>query len=361
VKKIEEEDSDEGADEDKDEEEEDDKAVLDTEVFVRVEYSGEERPVSMWVYDKFMNRLYMMREMYTAWVEVDRNLEALEYDDESDPFYDPIEAQLIGRSTIYLDSLVYCLGIKEATPIIDYKGKEEGELLVRIIPHTSEKPPLTEEEEDEQEIAEKIEQLKGSKIGPASRSTDCHVQFRFFLEEDVVKTPKCEYKTINPKFDFMHTFWPVVTDELVRYVGTDAIEFEVYGNMDTEGKAPPRPVTAAAQTRQELDKLRENLRTAQVERDEAMAEKEMAAKYRADLQAKDDALAKLEAELAAAKRERDAAGKGAAATPGGGGSDADRKRVAELEAKTKRQEEEMSKLRAELQEAKAKSGACTIL
>lgn len=356
---------------DDDDDEDADKRVLDTEVFVRVEYTTEKRPVSMWVYDKFMGRLYSMREMYTQWVEVGRDIGLLDYTEDTDPFWDPIEAQLIGRSTIYLDSLVYCLGIKEATPIIDYKGKEEGELLVRIIPHTTEKPPMTEEEEDEQECAENIDQLKGQKIGitvcvdsarglPASRSTDCHVEFRFFLEESPVTTPVYEFKTINPKWEFQHTFWPVVTDELVKYVSTDAIEFEIYGNMDKEGAATaPRPVTAAAKTRQELDELRENLRTAQVERDEALEAREAAEKYKADLRERDERLEKLAAELEAAKKER--ASKASSPTPGPSTSDADAKRVAQLESQAKQQEEQLAKLRAELEEAKAKSSACSLL
>ncbi len=47
---------------------------LDTEVFVRIEFAGGARPVTMWHYDKFMNRLFLMREMYQAFVEAGRDI-----------------------------------------------------------------------------------------------------------------------------------------------------------------------------------------------------------------------------------------------------------------------------------------------
>ena len=43
------------------------------------------------------------------------------YDVNTDPFTDPISAQLIGRASVYLDALTYLLDIDETTPIIDYK------------------------------------------------------------------------------------------------------------------------------------------------------------------------------------------------------------------------------------------------
>jgi hypothetical protein len=40
---------------------------------------------------------------------------------ENDPFFDPPEDQHIGRSTVYLDCLLYMMPMDEWTPIIDYK------------------------------------------------------------------------------------------------------------------------------------------------------------------------------------------------------------------------------------------------
>ena len=41
----------------------DEREVLDTEVYTRIDFA-DGAPPAMWHYDKFMNRLYIMREMY---------------------------------------------------------------------------------------------------------------------------------------------------------------------------------------------------------------------------------------------------------------------------------------------------------
>jgi hypothetical protein len=128
-------------------------AVLDTDVFVRVDANAtvaQTTPGSssqkFWTYDKFTDRLYNMREMYQKYVECGRSLEGTEYcfNKQLDPFYDEPDDHLIGRATVYLDPLVYVMFIDEWTPIIDYKGQTQGELLLRVVPHKKPEPPTGE-------------------------------------------------------------------------------------------------------------------------------------------------------------------------------------------------------------------------
>lgn len=226
-----------------------------TDVFVRVEFEGGNRPTIMWHYDKFMNRLYIMREMYSQFVECGRDVSATGYTDDNDPFYDPPEAQVIGCATIYLDTLQYLLSISEATPVMDYKGKEEGELVVKIVPHLSETPPAFDEEDDPT-MPDKIELLRGRKLGitiyidsarglPKDRSSGAYVEFQFFMDEQTYKTPPCQFRTINPKFEYCHTFWVVSTEAFERYVSTGSMVFKIYGNTGGDDAAAPRPATTA--------------------------------------------------------------------------------------------------------------------
>ena len=55
------------------------------------------------------------------------------YTNEKDPFWDPPESRLIGTAVLYLDSLSFLLEIEETTPIIDFKGKQVGELTCELI------------------------------------------------------------------------------------------------------------------------------------------------------------------------------------------------------------------------------------
>ena len=72
--------------------------------------------------------------MFNDWT-LDRDFDRLKetYTNDKDPFWDPPEARLIGTAVLYLDSLSFLLEIEETTPIIDFKGKQVGELTCEII------------------------------------------------------------------------------------------------------------------------------------------------------------------------------------------------------------------------------------
>ena len=218
------------------------KEAMDTEVYVRVHQKGSEAPPAQWHYDKFMNRLYIMREMYQQFQSNSRSLEGTGYEGEKDPFYDPPAPQVIGKATIYLNALLYNLRIDEATPIIDYKGVEEGELLVRIIPHVGATMPETEDDEED-DMPEELSELVGKHLNisicvdqargvPANRSNFVHVKWKFFLEGGHDFTEPFPTKTSLPEFKHTHTYSTVVTEELIKYVSHEAIEFEVWGTPD---------------------------------------------------------------------------------------------------------------------------------
>jgi hypothetical protein len=71
---------------------------MDSDVYVRVDWADRSQPQTMWQYDKFMNRLYIMREMYQTWSEHNHSLANTDFaDSERDPFFDPPEDQLVGE------------------------------------------------------------------------------------------------------------------------------------------------------------------------------------------------------------------------------------------------------------------------
>lgn len=133
-----------------------------------------------------------------------------------------------GKATIYLDTLQHLLPIEETTPIIDYKGAEQGELSVRLIPHMTEAPPKSalkfvegaasggagggdDDDDDEDLGADKMDELKGKKLGvtvcidaarglPPTNSVGVYVKYNFYLEDSTFKTPETTKKSINPRF-----------------------------------------------------------------------------------------------------------------------------------------------------------------
>lgn len=251
---------------------------LDTEVFIRVEHKDGSAPVAFWPHSKFVGRLYSMREVYQCWSEHGRSLAGTEFDtnpatrpadaaESSDPFWDPPEDMLLGRSTIYLDSLKYVLPIEEATPIIDYSGKERGELMIRIVPHSAPKPPASavaqsegreaNPDDDEVEEHENIEEIKGQKVGvtvfvdgargiPSNYTQGTYVKFRFFLDDKPMSTTESSKKSINPRWGWHNTFRPVVTDEFIKYVASEPLDFEVWAKPQLSAEQQQKVQAAAA-------------------------------------------------------------------------------------------------------------------
>jgi hypothetical protein len=227
---------------------------MDTEVYVRAaprEGTGIE---ALWHYDDFMERLYAMREMYQAFVGNDRSLPVPGYEDVStDPFYVVPEDMLLGKATVVLDTLLHIMPITETTPILDHKGVEQGELVVRVTPHFGEKIPENDEEADEDllslgdwaeaEIPDSLSKLLGRKLHisvkvesarglPLERSVGAHVRFSFFLEDKQRMTPAIEGKSMNPRFDYTCTFTNVITDELLSYLDERELIFELWARQD---------------------------------------------------------------------------------------------------------------------------------
>ncbi len=228
---------------------------LDTEVYVRVapkEGSGLE---GLWHYDDFMERLYAMREMYQAFVSAGRELPVPGYEDPlTDPFHVEPEDMSLGKATVFLDTLLHIMPISETTPILDYKGSDQGELSVRVVPHFGDKVPETDEEGDDDLMAleaagndggipDSLSKLVGHKLNitvqvkaarglPVDRSVGAHVRFRFFLDERERRTPAIDGKAMNPRCDFSCTFSSVITDELLKYLGEEELSFDVWGRQD---------------------------------------------------------------------------------------------------------------------------------
>ena len=187
-----------------------------------------------------------MREMYQKFVEVGRDAAQLAqtYTEDNDPFFDPAEERLIGRALVYMDSIRYLLEIDETTPVIDYKGKQEGELLLEIVPrsHREEGSNLMEDLDDGQ-----VEDMVGKKMWlrfkivgarglPQKLCQNTRVTFKFWGDAEPRTTAVCPNRTINPKFNYSEDIEVVVTKGFVSFISNDAMEFEVWGCPDEESK-----------------------------------------------------------------------------------------------------------------------------
>ncbi|KAH6931565.1 hypothetical protein HPB50_025262 [Hyalomma asiaticum] len=113
-----------------------------TEVYVKAKYFKAEQEFD-WTKEKFLNRVFAMKEMYSKY----ENGEQWEVDEERDPFLeDPNTEVRIGTVQVYLQPLAYMVELKEQLEIINFKGEEVGIINVEMIPCSETGHEYTEQE-----------------------------------------------------------------------------------------------------------------------------------------------------------------------------------------------------------------------
>ena len=86
----------------------------------------------LWERGQFMNRRYLMQDLYQRFLDGDGTVEEMPNDE--DPFWDPPGEVLIGTSNAFLQALAYGIDFDEPIMVGDYKGEDQGKLNVMISP-----------------------------------------------------------------------------------------------------------------------------------------------------------------------------------------------------------------------------------
>ncbi|KAI8734872.1 kinesin protein KIF28P, partial [Biomphalaria glabrata] len=188
--------------------------------------------------NNFINRKYLMQEMFQNYTEGDPDWNVPK---EKDPFWEPVSTPvLIGTSLVYLQPLAYLIDMDESLAVIDWKGKEIGQLLVSLVPCDSKWEPLSDSSyvEDPKELLGKPYyfkfKIKGARGIPGNfEKSSC--SYKFYLEDKPTLTQEVK-GTMNP--DYQHErqiSFKTVTDQLITYLTNEAILVEVWGQQKEEG------------------------------------------------------------------------------------------------------------------------------
>ncbi|XP_037749474.1 kinesin-like protein KIF28P [Chelonia mydas] len=105
---------------------------LQKEVIVKVTNKMTNQ-VWVWSKAKFINRKFLMEEVYQHFLDG----EDVYVGQDSDPFWDPVEVIHLGSAHIWLQSLAYCMKLEEQTEVLNSEGMEEAILLINIVPCSS--------------------------------------------------------------------------------------------------------------------------------------------------------------------------------------------------------------------------------
>jgi hypothetical protein len=202
---------------------------------------------SLWPADKFIGRVYAMRELYSDFCE-DAVLRELAPDE--DPFFDASDEQMIGRAQVYLESLALAFEVSLQTPIVDSLGRDQGSLTVLIEPFDVAHPALPCDEMDDETWCE-LGTAAGFRVSvpkamglPVELSKEVYIRFRWFLDEQltICRQAQGTRPSINPALAFKEEFIvQPVTSEFVHWLEKEALDIEVWGYHTTGA----RPMTAA--------------------------------------------------------------------------------------------------------------------
>ncbi|XP_012936827.1 kinesin-like protein KIF28P [Aplysia californica] len=189
----------------------------------------------LWERGKFMNRRYLIQEMYQRYLDGE---DVLSIAKEQDPFWEPTEDVLIGTANVFLQSLAYALDFADELSITDYKGQEEGKLMVNITPCTQAGMALDEDNfvEDPKDLVGKPFHFKigvrSAEIHKARFSKGVRVKYRLLSDKDFTET-KLVTGSLSP--DFAHSRIVSISklkQEHLDFFEGNSITFLVYGKQE---------------------------------------------------------------------------------------------------------------------------------
>ncbi|XP_043916132.1 kinesin-like protein KIF28P [Protopterus annectens] len=102
---------------------------LEKEIIVKVTNQVTSQ-VWVWSKAKFINRKFLMEELYQHYLDG----ECTRVDKEYDPFWDPVEAICLGSAHVWLQPLAYCIKVEEQVEFLNWEGKVEAVLQIHLNP-----------------------------------------------------------------------------------------------------------------------------------------------------------------------------------------------------------------------------------
>uniref|UniRef100_A0A6U6BHX5 Kinesin-like KIF1-type domain-containing protein n=1 Tax=Guillardia theta TaxID=55529 RepID=A0A6U6BHX5_GUITH len=222
----------------------------------------------IWEKDKFINRVYLMRELYSKYLE--GTLDPSLFNGDQDPFWDPIEPMNIGYSTIYLKPLSFCMPAEDDYAIY-YDSQQAGIMHVKIEPCKPDGAIVDEEEEDGiYDDVENPKDLLGRRLDVLVTvsyarginkkfSSEVYIEFEFPKAHNPEREDGRYYThsvrdTMNPNFDFKKQItWEKVDDILLHFLETGSAYFHVFGlQEDKSGTSVQRKKMLSMQQVEEL-------------------------------------------------------------------------------------------------------------
>ncbi|XP_051578465.1 kinesin-like protein KIF28P [Myxocyprinus asiaticus] len=238
---------------------------LEKEIAVRVT-SMERKQVWMWSKAKFVNRKFLMEEVYQQQVVGGEGADRAPLPMDRDPFWDPLEPLHLGSAHLWLQSLAFRIPLEEQVEVVGPEGTEEAILQAQLVPCNPTGLPLGEDDIliDPSELLGKrldfqlvLDQCCGLRWIKEARNRGVQVGFQVFDCPQSLYTPSV-WHNVNPLLDHRVQFTALRTSqELLNYLQSNALVLELWGLQ--EGCSELVPCMDGVKTKQEdsiiIDKI----------------------------------------------------------------------------------------------------------
>uniref|UniRef100_A0A8C2RA23 Kinesin-like protein n=1 Tax=Capra hircus TaxID=9925 RepID=A0A8C2RA23_CAPHI len=206
---------------------------LQKEVTVKVTH---QRTHQVWIWSKakFINRKFLMEELYQRFLDGEDSQVA----QEDDPFWDPVEVVHLGSAHIWLQSLAYCMKYEEQVEFLNCDGLEEAVLHIHINPCS----PTGQAHGEEDVVTDPVD-LLGKRMDFQIRLVQClgtkwlkedaergvQMGYRIYDLPNTLYT-KPVWKTVNPQIDETVQFTTLnASQEFLNYLQTNALIVDLWG------------------------------------------------------------------------------------------------------------------------------------
>ncbi|ELR58057.1 hypothetical protein M91_03817, partial [Bos mutus] len=206
---------------------------LQKEVTVKVTH---QRTHQVWIWSKakFINRKFLMEELYQRFLDGEDSQVA----QEDDPFWDPVEVVHLGSAHIWLQSLAYCMKFEEQVEFLNCDGLEEAVLHIHIKPCS----PTGQARGEEDVVTDPVD-LLGKRMDFQIRLVQClgtkwlkedaergvQMGYRIYDLPNTLYT-KPVWKIVNPQIDETVQFTTLnASQEFLNYLQTNALIVDLWG------------------------------------------------------------------------------------------------------------------------------------
>ncbi|XP_027465995.1 kinesin-like protein KIF28P [Zalophus californianus] len=206
---------------------------LQKEVMVKVTH---QRTHEVWIWSKakFINRKFLMEELYQRFLEGEDGRVA----QEDDPFWDPVEVVHLGSAHIWLQPLAYCMKLEDQVEFLNCDGIEEAVLHIHVTPCSPAGQACGEEDVviDPSELLGKrmdfqigLVRCLGIKWLKEGAERGIQMGYRIYDLSSTFYT-KPVWKIVNPQIEETVQFTALnASQEFLNYLQTNALIVDLWG------------------------------------------------------------------------------------------------------------------------------------